>query len=119
MSILIDKMKFATRGKNYFENVINLILDMKMNKDAQNIVEKENLEIEIFFKYDDKKKEFKVYKPSQSSINLQYFDNILEAPKERGIKVCKSISAFTKIFLILKNIKNDIKRMIYLILKKN
>ena len=110
LSILIDKMKFATRGKNYFENVINLILDMKMNKDAQNIVEKENLEIEIFFKYDDKKKEFKVYKPSQSSINLQYFDNILEAPKERGIKVCKSISAFTKNFPNFKKYKERYKK---------
>ena len=35
LSILIDKMKFATRGKNYYENVINLVLDMKMNKTAQ------------------------------------------------------------------------------------
>ena len=98
LSILIDKMKFATRGKNFYENVINLVLDMKMNKSAQNIVEKENLEIEIFFKYDDKKKEFKIYKPSQSAINLQYFDNILEAPREKGIRVCKSISAFTRNF---------------------
>ena len=98
LSILIDKMKFATRGKNFYENVINLVLDMKMNKSAQNIVEKENLEIEIFFKYDDKKKEFKIYKPSQGAINLQYFDNILEAPREKGIRVCKSISAFTRNF---------------------
>jgi hypothetical protein len=59
LSILIDKMKFATRGKNYYENVINLVLDMKMNKTAQNIVEKENLEIEILFKINDKKKNLK------------------------------------------------------------
>jgi hypothetical protein len=71
---------------------------MKMNKTAQNIVEKENLEIEILFKMNEKKKEFKIYKPSQSSINLQYFDNILAAPIEKGTRTCKSISSFTKHF---------------------
>jgi hypothetical protein len=98
LSILIDKMKFATRGKNFYENVINLVLDMKMNKNAQNIVEKENLEIEILYKYNDPKKDFKIYKPTQSAINLQYFDNILDAPKEKGTRVCKSISEFTRNF---------------------
>jgi hypothetical protein len=89
LSILIDKMKFATRGKNFYENVINLVLDMKMNKSAQNIVEKENLEIEIFFKYDDKKKEFKIYKPSQSAINLM----VRPTPKKSlGIMVSGGIS---------------------------
>ena len=98
LSILIDKMKFATRGKNFYENVINLVLDMKMNKNAQNIVEKENLEIEILYKYNDPKKDFKIYKPTQSAINLQYFDNILDAPKEKGTRVCNSISEFTRNF---------------------
>ena len=98
LSILIDKMKFATRGKNFYENVINLVLDMKMNKNAQNIVEKENLEIEILYKYNDTKKDFRIYKPTQSAINLQYFDNILDAPKEKGTRVCNSISEFTRNF---------------------
>ena len=110
LSILIDKMKFATRGKNYYENVINLVLDMKMNKNAQNIVEKENLEIEIFFKYNDKKKEFKIYKPTQSAMNLEFLDNILDAPKEKGIRVCNSISAFTRHFPDFKKLKERYKK---------
>ena len=109
LSILIDKMKFATRGKNYYDNVINIVLDMKMNKTAQNIVEKENLEIEILFKMNEKKKEFKIYKPSQSSINLQYFDNILAAPIEKGTRVCKSISSFTKHFPHMKKYSEKFK----------
>ena len=103
-------MKFATRGKKYYENVINLVLDMKMNKNAQNIVEKENLEIEIFFKYNDKKKEFKIYKPTQSAMNLEFLDNILDAPKEKGIRVCNSISAFTGYFPDFKKLKEIYKK---------
>ena len=98
LSILIDKMKFATRGKNYYENVINLVLDMKTNKITQNIVEKENLEIEILFKMNEKKREFKIYKPAQSAINLQYFDNILAAPIDKGTRVCNSIHSFIRHF---------------------
>ena len=109
LSILIDKMKFATRGKNYYENVINLVLDMKMNKTAQNIVEKENLEIEILFKINDKKKEFKIYKPSQSQINLQYFDNVLAAPIDKGTRVCKSINSFTRHFPQMKKYSEKLK----------
>ena len=109
LSILIDKMKFATRGKNYYENVINLVLDMKMNKTAQNIVEKENLEIEILFKINDKKKEFKIYKPSQSQINLQYFDNVLAAPIDKGTRVCKSINSFTRHFPHMKKYSEKLK----------
>jgi hypothetical protein len=56
------------------------------------------LEIEILYKYKDSKKDFKIYKPTQSAINLQYFDNILDAPKEKGTRVCNSISEFTRNF---------------------
>ena len=110
LSILIDKMKFATRGKNFYENVINLVRDMKMNKSAQIIMEKENLEIEIFFRYNDKKKEFKIYKPVQSAMNLEFFDNILEAPKEKGIRECNSISAFTMHFPNFKRYQEKYKK---------
>ena len=110
LSILIHKMKFATRGKNFYENVIDLVIDMKINKNAQNIVEKENLEIEIAFKYNDIKKEFKIYKPLQSAINLQLFDNLLETPKEKGIKVCNSILAFTRSFPNFQNYKKRYKK---------
>jgi hypothetical protein len=100
LSILIDKMKYATRGKNFYENVINLVTDMNINKNAQNIIEKDNLEIEIMFKNNEpkKEKELKIYKPAKSAINLQYFDNILETPKQKGTFICHSIKAFTKSF---------------------
>ena len=110
LSILIDKMNFATRGKNYYENVINLVTDMKINKNAQNIVEKENLEIEILFKYNDKKKEFKVYKTNKDAVNLHYFDSVLDAPREKGIKECNSISSFTRHFPNFKKYKERYKK---------
>ena len=110
LSILIDKMNFATRGKLYYENVTNLLKDMKINKNAQNIVEKENLDIEILFKYNDKKKEFKVYKTNKDAVSLHYFDSVLDAPKEKGVKECNSISSFTKNFPNFKKYKERYKK---------
>ena len=50
LSVLIDKMKFANRGKIYYENTKNLIIDIYLNKKAQLIVEKEQIEVEILMK---------------------------------------------------------------------
>ena len=70
LSVLIDKMKFAKRGQIYYENSIDLIIDINLNKKAQNIVEKEIIEVELLMKYNEKEKELKIEPPNKNEKHL-------------------------------------------------
>ena len=98
LSVLIDKMKFAKRGKIYYENSKNLVIDINLNKKAQTIVEKEIIEVEILMKYNDKNKELKIEPPNKNEKHLYYFDNIFDEPKKKPSKLCSTINIFTKNF---------------------
>ena len=98
LSILIDKMKFANRGKIYFEKTKDLIIDINLNKKAQTIVEKEKIEVEILTKYSDKIKELTIEPPNKNEKHLHYLDSIFEEPKKKPSKLCHTIKSFTRHF---------------------
>ena len=98
LSLLIDKMKFADRGKTYYELVKNLIIDINLNKKAQTIVEKEIIEVELLFKYNEQSKELNIEPPVKYEKNLHYLDSIFDEPKKKPSKLCKTIKMFTKHF---------------------
>ena len=98
LSVLIDKMKFATRGKIYYENVNSLIIDINLNKKAQTIVEKEIIEVEILFRYNDKAKILTIEPPNKNEKHLNYLDSIFEEPKKKPSKLCNTIKVFTNYF---------------------
>ena len=98
LSVLIDKIKFANRGKIYYENVNNLIIDINLNKKAQTIVEKEIIEVEILFRYNDKNKLLKIEPPNKNEKHLNYLDSIFEEPKKKPSKLCNTIMSFTNYF---------------------
>jgi len=98
LSVLIDKMKFANRGKIYYENVNSLIIDINLNKKAQTIVEKEIIEVELLFRYNDKTKILTIEPPNKNEKHLNYLDSIFEAPKKKPSKLCNTIKDFTNYF---------------------
>ena len=98
LSVLIDKTKYANRGRIYYENFKNLIIDINLNKKAQTIVEKEIIEIEILTKYNDKTKELAIEPPNKNEKHLNYLDSIFEEPKKKPSKLCNTIKMFTKYF---------------------
>ena len=98
LSVLIDKMKFANRGKVYYENAKNLVIDIYLNKKAQSIVEKEIIEVEILMKYNNKNKELKIEPPKKNEKHLNYLDSVFEEPKKKSSKICNTIKLFTKNF---------------------
>ena len=98
LSVLIDKMKFAKRGQIYYENSINLIIDINLNKKAQTIVEKEIIEVELLMKYNEKNKELKIEPPNKNEKHLYYLDNIFDEPKKKPSKLCSTVNLFTKNF---------------------
>ena len=98
LSVLIDRIKFATRGKIYFENAQNLIIDINLNKKAQSIVENEIIEVEILIKFNEKEKELIIEPPKKNEKHLNYLDNIFDEPKKKPSKICNTIKLFTKNF---------------------
>ena len=118
LSVLIDKMKFANRGKIYYENSKNLIIDIYLNKKAQLIVEKEPIEVEILMKYNEKNKELKIEPPSKNEKHLNFLDNVFEEPKKKPSKLCSTIKIFTKNFPDLIKYQNYYKVHVFQIVKE-
>ncbi len=118
LSVLIDKMKFAKRGKINYENIQKSIIDIYLNKKAQNIIEKEIIEVEITFKYNEQSKELKIEPPSKNEKNLHYLDSIFEEPKKKPSKLCKTIHIFTKSFPNLLKYQNFYKVDVFQIEKE-
>jgi hypothetical protein len=61
LSAIMEKLKFAKRGKIYFEDSKQLLKDIDLNEEIKNIMETEYIPIEIKFSYeDDLKEEFNI-----------------------------------------------------------
>ena len=118
LSVLIDKMKFSNRGKIYYENAKNLIIDIYLNKKAQLIVEKEPIEVEILMKYNEKNKELKIEPPNKNEKHLNFLDNVFEEPKKKPSKLCSTIKIFTKNFPDLIKYQNYYKVHVFQIVKE-
>ena len=80
--IFKNKTKFTEKMYSYYENLNELINNIKINKYINTIVEKENIPIDIKFNYDDKEKVF----------------DIIKIDSKKKIAKCETIEAFTKYF---------------------
>ena len=92
MSVCLGKVKFAKRGKVYYEDVKNKIIDIELNEKAQSIIETAIIPSTIYLKYTDKEKEFKIDKGKNSYKEvplLEVFKNDNEKKKN-----CATIETF-------------------------
>ena len=97
-SLLIEKINILERTKNYYDKTKNYIIDIYLNKKVQNIVEKEKIEVEISYKYNDKKNELLIQKIDKNEKHLSYLDSIFDGKKKKASKECKTIRAFIENF---------------------
>ena len=95
ISICLGKVKFAKRGRIYYENAKNTIIDIELNTKAQSIIEKKPIPSTITFKYTEKEKEFKIEKGK--IIKEDPLMNILRNENERK-KNCVTIESFVNKF---------------------
>ena len=98
LSIILGKVKFCKRGKNYFEKMKTLLVDIELNEKIQNIVEKEPISVELEFKYNNKNKELKIEKSHKKDIQLKSLDNMMFEEETQKTYYCRTIKAFTKRF---------------------
>jgi len=89
ISVCLGKVKFAQRGKVYYENAKKAIIDLELNERAQLIIEKEPIPVIININYN--KKEFKIEKGK--SIKEVPQSEIFRDNNEKK-KNCPSIESF-------------------------
>ena len=98
LSIIIDKKKFGKKIKAYYNNIREIIQDINLNKGVQKIIEKDELNIRIFFKYNNEKKELNIYQEDMGDKQLDFLDAFIFADPNEKAKLCKTIALFTKMF---------------------
>ena len=92
MSVCLGKVKFAKRGKVYYEDVKNKIIDIELNEKAQSIIETAIIPSTIYLKYTDKEKEFKIEKGKNNYKEVPLLD-VLKNDNEKK-KNCATIESF-------------------------
>ena len=98
MSIFIDKMKYANRNKMYFDKTKEIYLDIELNNKANSIIENDAINVNLYFKYNDKKQEFTVYKEGLKEKQLDFLDSFTFKDNNDKGKPCRTIEIFTKNF---------------------
>ena len=91
MSVYLGKVKFAQRGKIYYENAKKSIIDLELNEKVQSIIEKEPISSTISLKYTEKEKEFKIEK-GKATKNVPIYE-IFKDDNEKK-KICPTIESF-------------------------
>ena len=56
MSLFLDEMKFGNRNKTYLEKVKGIYIDIELNNKANIIIENDVIDINIYYKFNDKKR---------------------------------------------------------------
>ena len=91
MSVCLGKVKFAQRGKIYYENAKKSIIDLELNEKVQSIIEKEPISSTISLRYTEKEKEFKIEK-GKATKEVPVFE-IFKDDNEKK-KICPTIESF-------------------------
>ena len=88
-----NKLKFVARATKHYKVAKQLVAEIDINQIVKKIVEEVVIPVEVYFKYDDEERKFKI---ERSKIKLLNGNEYIEDPK-RGL-ILKTIEAFTKKF---------------------
>ena len=97
LSVCLNKIKFVQKGILFYQNAKQTLIDILMNKKVIKIVEREKIFVELSFKYDQKKKKFKI-KPLGTKEKQIYLLGNMDTNKKGSEKVCSTIKDFCKHF---------------------
>ena len=113
LSVLLGKIKFAERGKNYYEESKKLLNDIKLNQESKKIIENYIIPIDILFWLEEEGEDgffdinlsnFKTKeKEKDKEKEKQFIEKIKEyeskrAKQKQSIRLCLTIEDFTKKF---------------------
>ena len=98
LSICLNKIKFIHKGILFYENAKKILIDILLNNKVTKIVEKDDIKVEIKFRYENKKKKFKVKKLGLKQKQLFLLDSMVYDHKKKHKKECKTVKEFCKNF---------------------
>ena len=99
LSAIMEKLKFAKRGKIFFEDSKQLLKDIDLNEEIKDIMETEYIPIEIKFSYeDDLNGEFNIVPSKFKEKDKENHSKIKDYEKKQKNILCFTINEFTKKF---------------------
>ena len=96
LSIIVAKMRFSKRRKDFYNHLKDVLIDINLNNKINNIIENDEINVKLYFKYDDKKK-LNIYKEDLSERQLEFLNSFV-FQDDKDAKTCKTIKSFTNIF---------------------
>ena len=98
LSLIIDKKKFAKKIKAYYNNTKEITQDIHLNKGVKSIFENDEINVKLFFKYNDERKELNIYQEDVGDKQLDFLDSFIFVDVNQKARLCKTIESFTKTF---------------------
>ena len=101
LSVIIGKLRYAKRGKTYYEDLKMLLNDIKLNEYAKLIIEKEFIPVEIRFFMDEEDEDNSEFQIAPSNFKEKDRDNkekIKDIEISKKKRICITIDDFTKKF---------------------
>ena len=107
LSTIVAKMRFSKRRKDFYSHVKDVLIDINLNKKINNIIENDEINVKIYFKYSDGKKKLNIYKEDLSERQLEFLNSFV-FQDDKDVKTCRTIKSFTNIFPDLNKLTNNI-----------
>ena len=105
LSTIVAKTKFSKRRKDFYSYFKDVLIDINLNNKVNNIIENDELDIKLYFKYSDKKK-LNIYKEDLSERQLDFLNSFV-FQDDKDVKTCKTIKIFTNSFPDLNKYANN------------
>ena len=103
ISLLANKIKLIKKSHLFYDKAKKIIIDIDLNQQVHDILEKETIPVEIKFYYSDNKKQFDIL-PTQEikgstmkKITTKIWNSFLSS-KNFQKKICRTIKDFTDLF---------------------
>ena len=99
LSVIMGKLKFAKRGLTYYEDSQKLLVDISLNEETKEKIEKEFIPVEIrFFLNEDESGKFEITPSNFKEKDRLNIEKIKEYEKSKKCKLCTTIEMFTTKF---------------------
>ena len=97
LSVCLNKIKFVQKGISFYQDTKHKLIDILLNNKVMHIVENDIIKVELSFKYDQKKKRFKIKPLGTKEKQIHILDN-MDSVKKVSEKVCSTVKDFCKHF---------------------
>ena len=101
LSVIIEKLKFAKKGKIYYEESRKILNDIKINEETKKIIENELIPFEIKFYLDEDNVKENIFEINPSNIkekDRSSIENIKKYEIKNNVILCLTIDIFSKKF---------------------